>query len=365
MGDWPSTGHFHYRFKKPSLIGTLKSDPQDFKVTEILPFTPCGEGEHLFLKVRKTNLNTAYVAEQLAKFFGIKASQVRYAGRKDKFAETTQWFSVHVNNKPLPVLEAFPLPGVDILEATRNRRQLKLGSLLGNHFEITIRDLHGRNSQQVIAERMELIDAHGVPNYFGEQRFGHSYPLANASPYHKTGGNLLLADRMLSGESIKNRNKRNITVSALRSWLFNHVLSSRLNSEMGDSVHIGDVVQLSGTQSFFTVSEQDDLELMKRRCSEHDLSITCPLWGQGNLHTSGSIADFELGCVDLYQPICQQLVLLNMKQDRRKAICHPTELSWKIENNCLMLSFFLPAGSFATSLIRELINTECHEDTDE
>lgn len=365
MGNWPSTGHFHYRFGKPCITGTLKSGPQDFKVTELLPFEPSGEGEHLFLKIRKTNLNTAYVAEELARFFNIKASQVRYAGRKDKLAETTQWFSVHINNKPLPILEEFPLVGVDIVEATRNRRQLKLGSLLGNHFEITIRDLHGHNTEEGIAERLALINTYGVPNYFGDQRFGHSYTLENPPPFHKTGGNLLLADRMLAGEAIKNRNKRNITISALRSWLFNHVLSARLISEQGDAVHFGDAVQLSGTQSFFTVSEQDDLEQMNRRFRDHDLSFTCPLWGRGDLHTSGSIADFELGCVDLYQPICQQLERLDMKQDRRKAICHPTQLSWKIENNCLMLSFFLPAGSFATSIIRELIDTECHEYTNE
>ncbi len=115
---------------------TLKQEMHDFTVEEQLGFEPSGEGEHIFLWLEKTNLNTAFVAESLAKFSRLHLRDITYAGRKDKFALTRQWFGVHIANKKEPNWDEFELEGAKILQVARNDRKLRVGVLKGNKFQL-------------------------------------------------------------------------------------------------------------------------------------------------------------------------------------------------------------------------------------
>ena len=188
---------FNYAFGAPVIAGVIRSCPEDFQVDEILGFEPDGDGEHYLLQIRKRNTNTEWLARQLAKFVQIKPMDVSFAGLKDRNAVTTQWFSVRIPGLDSPDWTNFNKDDYQIIRAERHRRKLRRGSLKGNSFTIKVRDCNG--DMQTVDDRLQAIKQQGVPNYFGEQRFGHH------------GDNLAMANMMLTeGKKIKNRQKRSI-----------------------------------------------------------------------------------------------------------------------------------------------------------
>ena len=154
---------------KPQSTGLLRQQKSDFKVFEQLPFLPCGEGEHLFIHIRKIGANTVFVARELAKYFKVKEQLVSYAGLKDRFAVTEQWFGVHVPGKQEYDLKDLSIEGVEILSYKRHNKKLRTGALTGNRFELILREI---TDLKALNQRWEKIVREGVPNYFGEQRFG-------------------------------------------------------------------------------------------------------------------------------------------------------------------------------------------------
>ena len=136
-----TTDHWHYLHGTPITAGQLKAHPQDFVVREILGYEPCGEGEHIYLWCRKTGLNTAYIAEQIAKFCQLPLRAITYAGRKDKHAVTEQWFGVHQPGKKQFDWSALQLDGLEILHSQRHNKKLRTGVLKGNRFELLLRNV--------------------------------------------------------------------------------------------------------------------------------------------------------------------------------------------------------------------------------
>jgi len=161
---------FPFSLGRPVAIAGFRTLCADFVVEEELGFTPEGGGEHLYLHIRKENQNTRWVAKLLAEYFAVEEQAVGYSGLKDRHAITSQWFSIHLpgaeNPLPLPIVE-----GCEILASSRHPRKLRPGTHLRNHFEIRLRDVSGSSRQEIDA-RLEAIVVNGVPNYFGEQRFG-------------------------------------------------------------------------------------------------------------------------------------------------------------------------------------------------
>ena len=327
----------------------MKATPEDFRVTEVLGFEPCGEGEHIFLWLQKQNLNTAFVAEALAKFTGLPLRNISYAGRKDKHAITEQWFGVHLPGKTDPDWSKFSLDGAQILRWKRHNKKLRVGVLRGNRFVLTLRDV----SDCAEAERrLQLIADEGVPNYFGEQRFGN----------HQS--NLTLGLRMLEGEAIRNRNRRNLAISALRAYLFNQFVSARVQQQRLSRPFPGDVMLLSGSNSFFVAEVIDEPILARLR--ERDISISAPMWGAGELAAREEALAFEQSVVQQHQNVADGLIELGLSQERRSVHLRPQQLQWQWQGNTLTLSFELPAGCFATSVVRELlIQPESPENSDE
>lgn len=312
----------------------------------MLGYEPSGEGEHLYLWVEKQQLNTAYVAEQLAKFSALPLRNVTYAGRKDKFAQTFQWFALHLPGKQVIDWKTFDLPGARIHKAIRHHKKLRVGQLKGNQFEIRLRQLSAFDG---LEERLTQIAQQGVPNYFGPQRFGDSR-------HHGQGGNLALAELMLAGESIRNRNKRNLAISAMRSWLFNEVVHQRITQDCFNRPLPGDVFCLRGSNSFFCQGQPD--EAILSRLAERDIAISAPLWGLGELATQVQALTFEQEVAEQHTALCHQLEQLGLKQERRPTRLFADNLCWKIDGADLTIQFFLPSGCFATSVLRELVILE-------
>ena len=324
----------------PKQIALLKAECADFVVKEQLGYDMSGDGEFVAVKVRKTDCNTLFVGEQLAKFAGISARNMSYAGLKDRKAVTEQWFSLQMPGQPTPDFSQFSLEGVEILEVTRHQRKIRIGSLQGNHFEILLRNAEETDE---LKERLDFLAKNGFPNYFTEQRFG------------RDGNNLTQALRWANGEiKVKDRNKRSFYLSAARSEMFNLIVSKRMELNLAQQILVGDVLQLNGSHSWFVVDESEDLAQLQQRLAQQDVLLTAPLIGE----EEKSAVDFEHEIFAQHQALFALMRQERMKAARRPILMQPQQFQWKFEPNGLRLQFDLPAGSYATALIRELVNVE-------
>lgn len=328
---------------KPQGSGVIKASPEDFVVIEDLGFGPDGDGEHLLLRVQKSGCNTRFVADGLAKFLKVHAREVSFAGQKDKHAVTEQWFCVRLPGKAMPDMSAFTLEGCQVLEFARHRRKLRLGALKGNRFTLVLREVTDRSEME---QRLQAVAAHGVPNYFGSQRFGIG------------GNNLHQAKRWAeSNAPLRDRNKRSFWLSAARSALFNQIVSQRLKKSDFNQVVDGDALQLAGRGSWF-VATPDELPTLQQRVNDNELLITASLPGDGEWGTQNAALAFEQHAVAEEQVLLGLLTRERVEAARRAMLVQPQGLSWNWWDNATVeLNFCLPAGSFATSVVRELMNT--------
>lgn len=334
-----ATEHLAYALGKPKISGVIRSQPEDFQVDEDLGFELTGKGEHACLYIRKRNTNTDFVAKQIARLAGVKNMDVSYAGLKDRHAVTTQWFSVYLSNKQEPDWSELNSDEVEVIEVERHNRKLRRGSLKGNHFKLVVRELQGDTSS--LEQRLQTVSASGVPNYFGEQRFGRD--------------NLASATGLFKGEfKVKDRNKRSMYLSAARSAIFNEVLSARVSAVNWNQALAGDVMMLDGSHSVFAIETVDDE--LKRRIAEFDIHPTGPLWGRGRLASAADALQIEQQCADNFALFCDGLEKAGMKQERRALRLPVSKLEWKFDDNSLSLSFFLSSGSYATSVLREVVH---------
>jgi tRNA pseudouridine13 synthase len=260
----------------PLFQGLIKQSPEDFKVDELAAFELSDSGEHDWLRIQKVGANTNWVARGLAAHAGVPVRDVGYAGQKDRHALTTQWFSVRRPSAAGTNWDSLDLAGVSILERRRNGRKLKRGAHRGNRFRLVVRNV--AIDADCLDARLRAIRAAGVPNYFGPQRFG------------RPGGNLRLAERLFSGERLPGH-KRSMAISSARSFLFNEVLSARVDAGTWNRIMAGEPVNLDGSGSFFVPTSIDD-ELISR-LEAFDVHPTGPLWGAGDCGCSEETQDFE------------------------------------------------------------------------
>ncbi len=323
--------------------GMLRVWPADFQVEELLGFDPDGVGDHWLLRVRKTDVNTDWVAGRLARIGGVRHSDVGYAGLKDRRAVTTQWFSMPRPRDFDPDWSVLVEEGIEVLEVRPHRRKLRRGSLAGNRFRIRVRGLKAEPA--VAEEHVERIRRLGVPNYFGEQRFGRG------------GANLARADALFRGDRALGRpshHQRALWLSAARSQLFNEVLAERVRGGDWNRARGGDCLNLAGSHSFFRADEIDDALLA--RCAALDLHPTGPLWGAGDLPSGGEIRALEERIAGRFPGWPEGLARLDLRQERRALRLVVGSLVAKPIEAGLELGFELPAGAYATAVLRELID---------
>lgn len=343
---------WHYLHGEPQFSGVLKATPEDFKVQEDLGFAPSGEGEHILLHIRKRGQNTQWVARELSRLAGVTQREVTWAGLKDRHAVTEQWFGVHLPGKVMPDFSSLESEDIHVLAIARHHKKLKTGALKGNWFELRIHEL---SETSILLPRLTAIAERGVPNYYGEQRFGHDF------------GNLTQARAMFNGRRIKDRHKRSLYLSAARSYLFNQAASARLAQGLGEQLIAGDCVMLAGSQSFFTLNEDNPLdEVMQARFVTGDVRLSAPLWGRGRLPSAELAAELEQAALAEHSDLCQGLEAQGVKQERRPLLLKPEQMRWQLADTSLHLSFWLPAGSYATSVVRELVKDKhTHENIGE
>jgi len=329
-----ATGPLLYPWAVP-LRARLRAEPGDFRVDEIAATEPEGEGEHVWLQVRKTGLDTETVAEWLAGVAGVARPAVGYAGRKDRHAVTTQWFSVQLPGRNEPNWSADPPAGIEVLVSRRHGRKLKTGHLRGNAFRLRLRDVRGdRSAAEALLERMRQ---RGLPDYFGEQRFGHA--------------NLERARAWFAGRlRPRNRNQRSLYLSAARAAIFNAVLRRRIEDDSWDRLLPGDVANLDGSGSVFPVAALD--EALRARCEQLDLHPTGPLWGRGDPGTGGAVRGVEAGVAATLGDLSGGLERAQMKPARRPLRMRPRRMAWSWEaDRTLVLEVELGPGEYATGVV--------------
>lgn len=302
---------FPHAYGPPKARALFRQLPEDFQVDEDLGLELAGGGEHLYLQLRKRGQNTLWVARELARFCGVRDFDVGYSGLKDRQAVTSQWFSVYLPKGLQANLEDFRPEGVELLQVQWHSHKLKAGMHRSNRFVIRLRELSAP-----VDRRLEKV-AQGVPNYFGEQRFGID------------GGNLERAQALLvEGRRIRNRKERGLILSAARSWLFNQVLAQRVQ-EASWSTPLDGESEPSG-----------------------------PLWGRGRPLSSGETLALETAVLARWQDWCHALEHQGLQQERRPLRCLPGNFSGHQEGQDLVLSFSLPPGQYATAVLRELVELQ-------
>lgn len=333
VNDWP------YHLGEPKAEGAIRSYPRDFVVEEIARVQPAGEGSHLWVWVEKHSANTDWVAKELARVTDSVPRDVGYAGLKDRHAIARQWFSIPFSSTTRENLENAEIEGVKILESHQHTRKLKRGTLDGNRFLLRIRQFTGDKAQTI--SRLEQIRATGVPNYFGPQRFGHR------------GQNVEQGFKLLSKRARLPRNKKSIYLSAIRSYLFNQVLAERVRRGDWNKIIDGDLAMLDGTQSIFACEKSDsDIE---DRVTRLDIHPTGPMPGENGTQTTGLAADVEQAVLNNWPQLTGLLTAQRVQASRRSLRLYPSGLEWDFNDGELELVFTLPPGTYATTILREVL----------
>jgi tRNA pseudouridine13 synthase len=327
-----------FAYGGPPLRGVMRATPEDFFVDEDLGFEPDGAGEHAFVRIEKRGANTEWVARQLARFAGVAPNAVSYAGMKDRHAVTRQTFSIHLPGRPDPDWSSLQSPEFHVLDCRRHSRKLKRGAHKANAFRIVLRDISG---DRAAAERcLAQIAAGGVPNYFGEQRFGRG------------GDNLERARAMFAGRRTQ-RHEQGLLLSAARSHLFNRLLAERVLAGNWNQAMDGEVWMLAGSHSIF--GPEPLTPDLTARMASGDIDPTGPLWGAGELRSVGAVAAIERDVAAQDDDLVRGLAKCGLRQERRALVMRPSDLAktW-LSASAIELSFSLNKGLYATVVIREI-----------
>ncbi len=327
--------------------GVIKQTPEDFSVDEELSFPLTGSGEHIYLRIRKRLSNTQWVMKQLAHHFGCPARDIGFAGLKDRQAVTTQWFSFPAKHFTDAKAAAFNCAEHEIIEVNRHQGKLRRGAIRQNSFQICVREVEC--DAQTLAQRLSVLGGKGVPNYFGEQRFGIER------------NNLPAANDWCQRPRKLDRFKRGIYLSAMRSWLFNLVLAERIRQRSWCQPLSGDVYFLEGSKRFF--HEETVTDELRERVETGDIHPGAPLWGAGETLVTADAQQLEQNVLRDWGDWRACLERAGLKQERRAMRVRPRELrhEFDVVKKELRLWFALPAGCYATGLLREIVTVSSGE----
>lgn len=378
--------------------GKIKVQPQDFQVWEI-PLYPCsGEGEHLFLEVEKTNMSTMQALERIAAVLKISPREIGYAGIKDAYAITRQTFSVPFRGEPN--VQEISLPGIKILAVQRHANKLHIGHLQGNRFAILVREVQNVKN---LLDILSVLQKRGVPNYFGEQRFGvqkNTHIVGKALLHQEkekacdalftpetsieskewkevldlyregkykeaqaltpstflTERNIL---RMLASGSTKAQavsrlpyKMQKFYICAYQSALFNRTLALRMQSEGIDQVWVGDLAVKHPGRAVFRVL---DSEVEQARCQKGEISPSGPLFGYKMLEPQGKQGEREKAILAEEGTTLEMFRAYHFKGERRSYRFCLQDVSYEKKEEGVLLQFSLNKGCYATMVLREIM----------
>ncbi len=329
--------------------GELKRSPAHFVVDELPLYEPCGQGEHIYLGLRREGWTTRALQQHLARVFGLREDDVGYAGLKDKQARTTQTFSLR-----LPLLDPQEAlrravaelgaltPPVEALWARRHGNKLKSGHLLGNRFRVVVSDpLPGALETAGLVAR--AIQERGLPNYFGPQRFG------------KYGDNASQGRQALLGRGPREKWLRRLLLSAWQAELFNDWLARRVREGIFARLIMGDVAKKTDTGGLFTV-EAPALE--QPRLERGEITYTGPIYGGKMLWAADEAGERERRLLAEQGLAEEALRRAGLSGSRRVARLALEGLSMGLDDQDLAFEFALPKGSYATTVLREFMKIE-------
>jgi len=318
----------------------IRTTPEDFRVDEQPLYPAAGAGGHTFVRVEKRLRTTEAVARDLARAAGARPQDVGYAGRKDRVAVATQWLSVP-DLDPEAAL-ALELPGARVLEAVRHPHKLRTGHLSGNRFEIRVRGVDAAERARAEARCAEIA-ARGMPNRFGDQRFG------------RAGDNAERARRLCAGEIVvRDRRDARFLVSAWQSEVFNAVLAARPLPL--DELEAGDLAMRHDSGGVFLVA---DPARESERARAFEISPTGPVFGPRMTWPEGAVAVRERAVMADHglDPDALRLPGVRARGARRALRVRPDRLALAAEGEDVLVRFELSAGSYATVLVEELFGT--------
>jgi len=329
----------------PGTGGRLRASPEDFEVEEIPAYLPSGQGEHLFLWVEKVGLDTPDAARRIASALGLQLSEVSWAGLKDRVAVTRQWFSVPAwAEASLAAFEA--RDELRVLAHARHGNKLRVGHLRGNRFRIRIRDAERPGA---VGPVMERLVAEGLPNAFGEQRFGR-------------GDTALRGRALVHGERLPARPsafERKFYVSAYQAQLFNGMLEARLREGTLRRALRGDLMRKTDSGGLFLCREP---ELDQPRVERGEIAATGPIFGWKMQRPEGQVDDAEQAVL-----AAEGLTLDSFRRlrsiaegTRRPFAVAVGDARWSVEST-VELAFTLPAGSYATVLLDEVMKANAND----
>ncbi len=392
--------------------GRLKERPEDFIVVEIPAYDPCGEGEHLYLGIQKANMPHTEMLAVLCRHFKVDEGAIGFAGMKDRVAVTQQTVSVHLpGDRPVGELRHDRL---GVLWAARHANKLRRGHLKGNRFSIRIRGVDPLKTIEV-ERRMRRLATSGIPDYFGEQRFGyrvngHLLGLAYArrdwqgmldelagahgSPFpphqletrelYARGAFAEAAERwgrhdqaerialraLARGRDAEGavraipQHMKDFWMSALQGAVYNATLGARVADGSYDTVLPGDVAVLAGTSSLFQVAASvgdEELASLRARCAALDLSATGPIHGPATLVAAGRPLGFEHEALGVQGARLEDFAPPALSAHGARRPLRIVMSDWSVDGGVdehggyIRLQFDLPKGAFATVLCRELM----------
>lgn len=326
----------------PGVGGRIKVEPADFEVEEIPAYDPAGAGDHLFLWVEKTDLGAEFFARQVARRLGIPNGEVGTAGLKDRRAITRQWVSVPAACEPR--LAQLDGGGIRVLRVSRHGNKLRPGHLRGNRFRILVRAADRAVDPNPVLDR---IRADGLPNFYGPQRFGRG------------GETAALGMALLRGEPAKVRNPflRKLALSAAQSLLFNDYLARRLTDGLLRTVLAGDVMAKWPAGGMFTA---EDVPTEQARFDRRETVTAGPMFGRKTFPAHGPAAEREAAVLATAGLAAKSFAGFGklLMGTRRHNLVYVEDLSAAWEPDGLRLTFTLPAGSYATVLLREVMKAD-------
>jgi tRNA pseudouridine13 synthase len=325
----------------PGIGGRLRATDEDFIVDEELPYAASGTGDHVFVRFEKRGLNTAQAVTAIAKALRVRERDIGVAGQKDRHAITRQWISLPPPIAPEAVTPLV-LPDIQILEVIRHNHKLRTGHVRANRFVLIIRDVEPDAEARARAILARLHEPPGAPNFYGEQRFG------------KYGDNAEKGRALLRGERSADRKLDRFFVSALQSELFNAWLVARMQDGLYARVIAGDVLHKVGGGMFTS----EDAAVDEPRLCAGELVVTGPMFGAKMRPASAEAATREAAILDgaglapgAFARVAQ--IAEGTRRDASIAV-KETQIS-PVSPGVLEVAFALPAGAYATSVMREVM----------
>ncbi len=328
----------------PGIGGRIRVVPEDFQVEEMPLYLPCGEGEHLYVKITKRLLSTPDLIRRISSVLGIKVQGIGSAGLKDARAVTTQMLSLHgvTAERVARIKIDEQVLSVEILGRHRNR--LRPGHHAGNRFRLVIRDLED-HAHRTVSLVLQMLQERGVPNYFGPQRQG------------RRGDNYQVGAELLTDEARRrkmSRAKRMWYLNSLQSHLFNQILARRIDRL--DRMFAGDWAMKTENGACFFVENAEQEQL---RADRFEISPTGILFGSRVSWAEGEPGAIERAVVSengaTPESLTEAAKACGFRGERRPLRARLDQVESVLEGNVLTVGFSLPPGAYATNVLRELM----------